>query len=102
MDTETSAAARPLIQSAQVVVENGEAILILTGSSARKLRRGNANLLPGRVHTYSLGALTAREAGYKLPTRQALATGTLPGMLGQPRDETRRKTLSSSLPWTST
>ena len=32
VDTETSAAARPLIQSAQVVVENGEAILILTGT----------------------------------------------------------------------
>src|SRR3989338_8546269 len=31
----------------------------LTGSSARKLRRGNANLLPGRVHTYLLGPLAA-------------------------------------------
>src|ERR1041385_249521 len=25
---------------------------ILTGSSARKLRRGHANLLPGRIHTF--------------------------------------------------
>jgi len=68
---------------------------LLTGSSARKLRRGNANLLPGRIHTYALGPLAAREASYKLPTRQALSVGTLPGVLGHPRDETRRKTLSS-------
>src|SRR5258706_1203338 len=26
----------------------------LTGSSARKLRRGHANLLPGRIHTFHL------------------------------------------------
>lgn len=68
---------------------------LLTGSSARKLRRGNANLLPGRVHSYALGAVTAREANYKLPTRQVLSTGCLPGILLHPRDETRRKTLSS-------
>jgi uncharacterized protein len=30
----------------------------LTGSSARKLRRGRARLLPGRIHTYQLGPLT--------------------------------------------
>ncbi len=68
---------------------------LLTGSSARKLRRGNANLLPGRIHTYSLGALTARETSYRFPTRQALSTGALPGVFGHPRDETRRKTLTS-------
>lgn len=32
IDTETSAAARPIIRSAQVVMENGEATLILTGA----------------------------------------------------------------------
>ena len=68
---------------------------LLTGSSARKLRRGNANLLPGRIHAYSLGAVVAREMGYRLPVRQALSTGTLPGVLTHPREETRRKTLSS-------
>ena len=28
---------------------------LLTGSSARKLRRGKANLLPGRIHSFELG-----------------------------------------------
>jgi uncharacterized protein len=68
---------------------------LLTGSSARKLRRGGANLLPGRVHTFALGAVVSGEAKYALPTRQALSTGALPGILLHPTEATRRKTLSS-------
>jgi uncharacterized protein len=68
---------------------------LLTGSSARKLKRGHANLLPGRVHTYHLGPVTAGELGYQLDTRQALATGTLPGILSDPDEESRCKTLRS-------
>jgi predicted AAA+ superfamily ATPase len=68
---------------------------LLTGSSARKLRRGQANLLPGRVHTYHLGPITAGEMSYQLDTPQALATGTLPGILSEPDADVRRKTLRS-------
>jgi len=68
---------------------------VLTGSSARKLRRGQANLLPGRVHTYELGPICAAELDYRIDTRQALATGTLPGILSEPDDGDRRKTLRS-------
>jgi uncharacterized protein len=50
----------------------------LTGSSARKLKRGRANLLPGRVLNYSLGPLAAAELGYKVNTRRALELGCLP------------------------
>ncbi|MFZ5471826.1 MAG: ATP-binding protein [Myxococcota bacterium] len=86
-----------LLNTVQALLDEqpGRFRFLLTGSSARKLRRGNANLLPGRVHAYSLGAMVARELAYRLPTRQALSTGALPGVLGHPRDETRRKTLSS-------
>jgi predicted AAA+ superfamily ATPase len=68
---------------------------LLTGSSARKLRRGQANLLPGRIHTYHLGPITAGEMTYQLDTRQALATGTLPGILTERDADVRRKTLRS-------
>lgn len=68
---------------------------LLTGSSARKLRRGGANLLPGRVHTFALGAAVASELGYRFPTRQALSTGALPGVLSHPSEAIRRKTLTS-------
>jgi len=50
----------------------------LSGSSARKLRRGQANLLPGRVFSYELGPLCAAELGYKLDVLRALRFGCLP------------------------
>lgn len=68
---------------------------LLTGSSARKLKRGNANLLPGRIHTYHLGPLSCAELDYQLHTLQALATGTLPGIYTEPASSDREKTLRS-------
>lgn len=50
----------------------------LTGSSARKLRRGQANLLPGRLFVYELGPLCAAELDYRVDTTLALQVGTLP------------------------
>lgn len=51
---------------------------LLTGSSARKLRRGKANLLPGRIITLELSPLTSVELEYRLDTDRALSLGTLP------------------------
>ncbi len=68
---------------------------LLSGSSARKLRRGGANLLPGRIHAYSLGPLVSAELGYDLDDRVALSTGTLPGIWTDPNANERRKTLRS-------
>ena len=51
---------------------------MLSGSSARKLRRGQANLLPGRVLSYQMGGLCARELKYKTDTARALRFGFLP------------------------
>jgi uncharacterized protein len=67
----------------------------LTGSSARKLRRGNANLLPGRIFTYQMGPIVSGELDYSLDTIQALSNGTLPGILVEPDRYVREKTLSS-------
>ncbi|HEY7315937.1 MAG TPA: AAA family ATPase [Candidatus Binatia bacterium] len=67
----------------------------LTGSSARKLRRGNANLLPGRIFTYQMGPIVSRELDFKLDTAQALSHGTLPGILVETDPDVREKTLSS-------
>ena len=50
----------------------------LTGSSARKLKRGQANLLPGRIFSYELGPLCAAELDYKLDVNMAMSYGTLP------------------------
>lgn len=86
-----------LLNTVQVLLDRPDNRIrfLLTGSSARKLRRGQANLLPGRIHTYHLGPLTTAECGYALDTKQALATGTLPGVYTDPDASSRRKTLRS-------
>ena len=68
---------------------------LLTGSSARKLRRGEANLLPGRIHAYRMGPLTSAEMAYDIPTSTALMHGTLPGVLEESSVRDREKTLRS-------
>jgi len=59
---------------------------ILTGSSARKLRRGRANLLPGRVLTYELGPLSPTELGNRFDLKKALSRGLLPGIYLEEED----------------
>ena len=51
---------------------------LLSGSSARKLKRGQANLLPGRVVVYAMHPLLERELGARFKLDRALAHGTLP------------------------
>ncbi len=53
---------------------------LLTGSSARKLRRGGVNLLGGRARTKYLHPLTSAELGERFDLSRALARGTLPSI----------------------
>jgi predicted AAA+ superfamily ATPase len=53
---------------------------ILTGSSARKLKRGGANLLPGRIVLEHLDPLSFWELGDAFDLNRALQVGTLPGI----------------------
>jgi predicted AAA+ superfamily ATPase len=50
----------------------------LSGSSARKLKRGGANLLAGRAVTRHMEGLTASELGDAFDLSQAIEWGTLP------------------------
>ena len=52
----------------------------LTGSSARKLRRGAANLLAGRANEFHLFPFTSFELGPQFDLTSALRWGTLPGL----------------------
>lgn len=66
-----------LLDEVHWLIENRRASFILTGSSARKLRRGHANLLAGRARRYELGPLSLREVeGFDLEA--VLASGLLP------------------------
>lgn len=86
-----------LLNTIQVIIDGAPHPIkfYLTGSSARKLKRGNANLLPGRIHTYHLGPLVASELNYHLDARAALETGTLPAIWTEEDHREKRKTLQS-------
>ena len=71
-----------LLDAVQVLLDErpGRFRFLLSGSSARKLRRGQANLLPGRIHVHHLHPLLACELGEDFKPEWALAHGTLPGI----------------------
>ena len=56
----------------------------LCGSSARKLRRGGANLLAGRALTLSMESLSATELGSQFDLDFALNWGSLPFVHNEP------------------
>lgn len=55
-----------LLNTIQSLIDDLKIIFFLSGSSARKLRRGQANLLPGRVFMYSMGGLSLKELNYEI------------------------------------
>jgi len=61
----------------------------LTGSSARKLKRGGANLLPGRIVNRRFFPLTAAELGRAFRIEEALRFGTLPAVCSERRTTSR-------------
>ncbi|MYH50410.1 MAG: ATP-binding protein [Gammaproteobacteria bacterium] len=68
---------------------------LLSGSSARKLRRGQANLLPGRIHVHHMHPLLACELGTDFDVNRVLAHGTLPGVYAEPDERVRSADLRS-------
>ena len=60
------------------LIESTEKRFVLTGSSARKLRRGASNLLAGRAFVHNLYPLTAPELQDTFDLDDALRWGTLP------------------------
>lgn len=88
-----------LFDAAQYLIDKKKANFILTGSSARKLRRKGVNLLPGRINRFYLDPLSWAELGFIkeniiLPLRieninkkvnysieEAMVYGSLPGIV---------------------
>ena len=86
-----------LLDAVQVAVDRRPSRFrfLLSGSSARKLRRGQANLLPGRVHVHRLHPLTVRELGETFDLDRVLAHGTLPGIYRESNPDVRASDLRS-------
>jgi predicted AAA+ superfamily ATPase len=67
-----------LLDEVHRLIESRRLRFVLTGSSARKLRRGGVNLLAGRALTRHLHPLTAAELGPDFDLRRAARIGCLP------------------------
>lgn len=84
-----------ILDAVQDLIDRRKARFILTGSSARKLRRGaQVNLLPGRVSVFRMDPFSLLE----FPARhldERLLYGSLPGILAVQDPTDREKDLES-------
>jgi len=69
--------------------EKGYKRFALTGSSARKLKRGAANLLAGRAVLRKLFPLTSKEMDFSVSTDQLLRYGSMPMSVTANDDQAR-------------
>ena len=85
-----------LLDEVHALIEQHKAVsFIMSGSSARKLKRAHANMLGGRAWTLKLAPLLAREIGSSFNLDRALRFGTLPSVYLADTDEDRTETLRS-------
>ncbi|MFA5138133.1 MAG: AAA family ATPase [Elusimicrobiota bacterium] len=76
-----------LLDIAHASIESSRVKFALTGSSARQLKKGTANLLAGRAFVYELFPLTHAELGEDFELSAALRWGGLPKPALLPSDE---------------
>jgi len=84
-----------LLDAVHKLIESTEVKFALTGSSARKLKRGGANLLAGRAFIYNLYPLTHIELGQSFSLDDALNWGTLPKLEEHREKEEKERYLES-------
>ena len=80
-----------LLDEVHGLIERGGVRFILTGSSARKLRRGGANLLAGRAVSLLLHPLVVDEHGDHFDLERALRIGALPAVVASDDSEARTR-----------
>ncbi len=87
----------PLLDAVQDLIDSQVAQFILTGSSARRLRReGDANLLPGRVVILRMDPLLVSEMTTLSPSiEELLLYGSLPHIILEKSTENREEDLFS-------
>lgn len=78
-----------LLDEVQRLLHEHNTTFILSGSSARKLKRDGANLLGGRAVARSLFPLTYEELGEQVGLDDLLQFGSLPSIILQPKIESR-------------
>jgi predicted AAA+ superfamily ATPase len=76
-----------LLNEVHFLIENTGLQFLLTGSSARKLRRGGVNLLAGRAVQRRLYPFVYQEIEEDFSLSEVMRFGTLPAVYGRPREE---------------
>jgi predicted AAA+ superfamily ATPase len=84
-----------LLDLVHLLIEERSLKFAITGSSARKLKHGAANMLAGRAFEFQLFPLTHLEIGQGFSLDAALHWGTLPSIITASSDENRRLYLQS-------
>lgn len=84
-----------LLNAVHQIMEERKIKFALTGSSARKLKRGGANLLAGRAFLNSLYPLTAHELGEDFDLDSVLRWGSLPRVFELPDIASKKEYLRS-------
>ncbi len=82
-----------LLDIVQQLMRKTHLYFIMTGSSARKLKHGGANLLAGRAFVYHLFPFTSIELGSAFNLDAALRWGTLPEIFTFQNDEEKQEFL---------
>jgi predicted AAA+ superfamily ATPase len=81
-----------LLNLVHLLIEERKQKFILTGSSARKLKRQGVNLLAGRAIDKKFHPLSAEELGESFDLKEAILYGQLPSLLGV---ESKKEALSA-------
>ncbi len=76
-----------LLSEVHRLIETRKYKFALTGSSARKLRRGGINLLGGRARTLAMHPLSAAELGRDFDLEHSLRFGQLPSVYSDSEPE---------------
>jgi predicted AAA+ superfamily ATPase len=84
-----------LLDIVHSLIEKQKIKFVLSGSSARKLKKEDANLLGGRAFEYSLMPLTSIELGDSFNLDQVLNFGSLPAVFSFSENEDKAKFLRS-------
>lgn len=84
-----------LLDTVQILMGRTDKQFILSISSARKLKRGAANLLAGRAFVYHLYPLSAIELGEDFNLDEALRWGTLPDVIRLDTEQDKQAFLSA-------
>lgn len=78
-----------------IIEEPNSPFFCLSGSSARKLKRANANLLAGRAWSFNLFPLVHTELKDKFNLEMSLSRGTLPPMVLAENEIEARRSLTA-------